>query len=130
MTIEFKPIKIISFDDQASYKSDPNSALVNAILKLSSPASPEWADDFNHRWKQHFYMMKRKAHVYGDRLETYCVPEEIQGLINEFNKVIAETNQAYEQHLARQQQEAAKQAAATAAERENLAKIKNNLKFN
>ena len=129
MTTDFQPIKIVAFDDKATYKTDPSLALVNAVLNLSSSAPAEWADYFNQRWEQHFYMMKRNAYVSGDRLETYCVPNELQNLIVEFNKIIAETNTAYAQYWAQKQHEAAQKAAAEAAERENLAKIKSGLKF-
>lgn len=129
MTTDFEPIKIVAFDDKATYKTDPSLALVNAVLNLSSSAPAEWADDFNQRWEQHFYMMKRNAYVSGDRLETYCVPNELQNLILEFNKIIAQTNTAYAQNWAQKQHEAAQKAATEAAERENLAKIKSGLKF-
>ncbi|MCL1526842.1 hypothetical protein ACD582_10005 [Xanthomonas nasturtii] len=129
MTTDFENIKIVSFDDKATYKTDPSSALVNAVLELSSSAPAEWADYFNQSWKQHFYMMKRNANVSGDRLETYCVPGELQSLIVEFNKIIAKTNAAYAQHWAQKQQEAAQKSAAAAAERESLSKIKSELKF-
>jgi hypothetical protein len=99
------------------------------VLNLSSSAPADWANYFNQRWEQHFYMMKRKAHVSGGRLEVYCVPDELQNLIVEFNKVIAETNQAYSRHLAQLQQQADKQKAAEEAEREQLSKIKGTLKF-
>lgn len=129
MTTDFEPIKIVSFDDKATYKTDPSSALVKAVLKLSSSAPAEWANYFNQRWEQHFYMMKRNAYVSGNRLETYCVPNELQNLIVEFNKVIAETNSAYVQYWAQKQHEAARKAEVDAAERANLARIKDGLKF-
>lgn len=129
MTTEFEPIKIVSFDNKATYKTDPSSALVNAVLNLSASAPADWANYFNERWKQHFYMMKRNAHVSGSRLEVYCVSDELQNLIVEFNKVIAETNQAYMQHLAKLHQDAERQKASEAADREQLAQIKGRLKF-
>lgn len=129
MASDFVHIKIVSFDDKATYKTDQSSALVNAFLNLSASAPSEWADYFNRRWDQHFYMMKRNAHVSGSRLEVYCVPDELQDLIVEFNKVIAETNEAYAQHVFQTQQKAAQQAATDVAERERLAQIKNALKF-
>lgn len=129
MAIKFQPIKIVSFDDKATYKTDQSSALVNAVLNLSASAPVDWANYFNQRWEQHFYMMKRNAHISGSRLEVYCVPDELQNLIVEFNKVIAETNQAYLQHLDHVQQQAANQEAAEAAELEKLSQIKNTLKF-
>ena len=81
MASEFEPIKIVSFDDKATYKTDPSSALVNAVLNLSASAPSDWASYFNQRWEQHFYMMKRNAHVSGSRLEVYCVPDELQNFV-------------------------------------------------
>ncbi|WP_313249365.1 hypothetical protein [Stenotrophomonas indicatrix] len=129
MVGDFEYIKIVSFDDNATYKTDPNSPLFNAVLKLSSPAPEEWADYFNRRWKEHFYMMKREAYVSGDRLETYCVLNELQNLIIEFNKIIVETNKAYAQYWEQKQRETAQKAATDAAERESLSRIKSGLKF-
>jgi hypothetical protein len=45
------------------------------------------------------------------------------------NKVISKTNEAFRQHLASTQQRASQQAEAAAAEKERLAQIKSNLKF-
>ena len=129
MTSEFQPIKIVSFDDKATYKSDPSSALVNAVLRLSAFAPSKWAEYFNDSWKQHFYMMKRNAQVSGDRLEVYCVPDELQNLIGEFNKIVAQTNDAYAKYVQQTQHNAEQQVAAEAAEREKLAVIKSTLKF-
>ncbi|HGM5919364.1 TPA: hypothetical protein ACKP5X_001645 [Stenotrophomonas maltophilia] len=129
MSSDFEYIKIASFDDKATYKDDPDSALVNAVLKLSSSAPAEWADYFNQRWEEHFYMMKRNAYISGDRLETYCAPDELQNLIVEFNKIIVETNNTYAQYFARKQSEAARKADADAAERASLSRIKSSLKL-
>lgn len=130
MDTEFEDIKIVSLDDNASYKSDPSSSLMNVVLNLSASAPHEWSDYFNQRWQQQFYMMKRNASVSGKRLEIYCVPEELQNNhIPELNKIIVETNNVYRQYLANTQQKVATQAAAEAAEREKLASIKAGLKF-
>lgn len=130
MTSSFEDIKIISFDDKATYRSDPSSALMHVVLNLSVSAPYEWSNYFNQCWASHLYMMKRKASVSGKRLEIYCVPDELQkDHIPELNKVISETNQAYRQYLVRTQKEADAQAARDAAEKAKLADIKNNLKF-
>jgi len=130
MATEFQDIKIVSLDDEASYKSDPSSALINIVLNLSSSAPYEWSSYFNDRWIQQFYMMKRNASVSGKQLEIYCVPHELQtDHIPQLKKVIAETNQAYREYLAQKQQIAATQAASEADERKKLASIKADLKF-
>lgn len=100
MKTEFEDIKIISVDDKATYKDGLKAALTHIVLNLSVSAPNKWANDFNQRWSQHIYTMKRKASVYGKQLEISCVPEELQEVhIPELNKVIAQTNQAYRQHL-------------------------------
>ena len=130
MSKEFEDIRIISMDDAASRRTDPNLALVNIVLNLSSSAPHEWASYFNQLWQQHIYMMKRKAQVSGKRLEIYCVPDELQeNHIPELNKVINETNVAYKTYLSNQAQQKAVKDAQEAAEREHLKRIKDNLKF-
>lgn len=130
MNNNFEDIKIVALDDKATYRSDPNSALMHVVLTLSASVPHEWSCYFNQCWKSHLYMMKRNASVSGKRLEVYCVLDELQDdHIPELNKVIAETNQAYRQYLARAKREADAQAASDAAEKAKLAEIKSNLKF-
>ncbi len=81
MAIKFQPIKIVSFDDKATYKTDQSSSLINAVLNLSASVPADWANYFNQQWEQHFYMMKRNARISGSRLEVYCVPDDLQNLI-------------------------------------------------
>lgn len=130
MATDFENIKIVSMDDNSSYKDDPQSALMHVVLNLSASAPYEWSSYFNQRWSQHIYMMKRRATVSGKRLEIYCVPDELKkDHIPELNIVIAETNQAYRHYLLQIQQRADQQAAAEAAEKAKLAEIKAGLKF-
>jgi hypothetical protein len=126
---DFEDIKIVEFDDAATYKDDPGSILVNAVLKLSAPAPYEWSNHFNQRWAEHFYMRKRQASVSGERLEVYCVPDELHHLVPELSRVMIETNQAYRRYVAQEQQLASQRAAAEKVEREQLSQIKNSLKF-
>lgn len=129
MASEFEDIKIIAMDDKASYKSEPNTQMMHIVLTLSASAPYEWADYFNGRWQQHFYMMKRRASVTGKILEIYCVPDEIQQHIQELNKVIAETNTAYRTYIQQRQLAATRSAAAEALERAELADLKSKLNF-
>lgn len=129
MKNKFDDIKIIAMDDEASYKSEPNTQMVHIALTLSASAPYEWADHFNRLWQQHFYMMKRRASVSGDSLEIYCVPNELQDHIVELNKVISETNIAYGSYIQMSQLAATERAATEAQERANLADIKSKLNF-
>ncbi|MFA5924797.1 MAG: hypothetical protein WC856_26520 [Methylococcaceae bacterium] len=121
MTKEFKAINIVSLDDTASSSSDPNSTLVNIVLNLSSSAPHEWASYFNERWQSHIYMMKRRASVSGNRLNIYCVPEELQNdHLPELKTIIEETNQAYRQFLAQKERVAATEMAKNETEKAKL----------
>jgi hypothetical protein len=126
---KFEDIKIVAMDDEASYKSEPNTQMMNVVLTLSASAPHEWANYFNSRWQHHFYMMKRRASVSGKRLEIYCVPEELQQHIKELNKVIAETNAAYRSHIQQIEAVEAERAAVEARERTELADLKSKLNF-
>ncbi len=126
---DFEDIKIVGMDDEASYKSDPNSALYEIYLNLSSSAPYEWAEYFNTRWQQHFYMMKRRASVSGDKLNIYCVPDELESHINELKKVFSETNQAYKSHLSALEIDAERAKQEADKEKEKLLNIKNNISF-
>ena len=130
MDNNFQAIKIIAFDEKATYQSDPNSELRHVVLILSAVVPPAWSKYFNACWTSHLYMKKRKASASGDRLTIYCVPDELQNFhIPELNKVIAETNRAYEQYLVDAKRVADAQAQRDAAEKANLAALKSSLKF-
>lgn len=126
----FEDIKIIAMDDKASYKSDPSTHMVHVVLTLSASAPHEWAEYFNDRWQNQFYMMKRRASVSGKQLEIYCVPDELQQHhIPQLKKVIAETNTAYRSYVEKAQRVASEHAATEARERAELADLKSKLKF-
>ncbi|WP_072758198.1 hypothetical protein [Rhodanobacter sp. OK091] len=130
MPSKFEDIKIVAMDDEASYKSEPNTQMVHVVLTLSASAPHEWAQYFDGRWQQQFYMMKRRASVLGKRLEIYCVPDELQRHhIPELNKVIAETNATYRSYVEKAQRAAAERDAADSRERAELADLKSKLKF-
>jgi hypothetical protein len=130
MDRNFQAIKIIAFDDKATYQSDPHSELRHVVLTLSAVVSEKWSKHFNACWTSHLYMKKRKASASGNRLTIYCVPDELQKFhIPELNKVIVETNQAYEQYLIDAKRAADAQAQRDAAEKANLAALKSSLKF-
>lgn len=130
MAKEFEDIRITGMDDAASHRPDPKMAMFNVVLTLSSPAPIEWSDYFNRKWEQHFFMKKRNASVSGQKLEIYCVPDELEkDLIPELNKIISETNNAYRTYQIQQIQQESARKAQEVAEREKLKSIKNNLKF-
>ena len=98
----FTDIRIKDLDDAASGPSG-QGALVRVVLRLSPSAPTAWANYFNDRWQQQFYMSKRHANVFGDKLEIICMPHELESdHLPELKKVIAETNDAYRRYVAKQ----------------------------
>ena len=129
MSKAFSEIKITELDDGASGPSGPG-ALMRLVLKLSDTAPYEWCEFFDRAWQQNFYMMKRSAHASGDNIEIICMPEELQNdHIPQLKKVVAETNASYAAYGAKQEQLAAEQKAAQQKQKDDLSKLKNDLKF-
>ena len=130
MSNEFVPIKIVGLNDGASKRVEPGSAIVRVVLELSASAPSNWADYFNNSWKQHIYMMKRRAEVRGKRLEIECVPEELQpDHLPELKKVIDATNEAYGKYHAQVALAQQAEVVAQVADAAKLAELKNKLKF-
>ena len=125
----FQDITITGMSDEESTKPDPNMALYNIVLTLSESAPYEWADYFEQRWKQHFYMMKRRVSISGSRLTICCVPEELQSHLSELKKVIKETNQKYREYITNQKNQAEVERQREAKERKELSDLKGSIKF-
>lgn len=125
----FTDIKIKELDDGASGPSG-EGALYRLVLKLSHSAPSAWADYFNGAWKQHFYMMKRRASVFGDTLEIICMPDELEkDHVPELKKVIAETNDAYKRWIADREQMRQVQEEQAKRQKQELSDLKGRLKF-
>lgn len=130
MAKEFVPIKIISLNDSASKRIESGSAIVRIVLELSESAPSEWANFFNVSWKQHIYMMKRRAEVHGRQLIIECVPEELQkDHMPELKKVINDTNEAYGRYQTQIAKTQQAEADAKASDAAKLAELKKKIKF-
>lgn len=129
MVGEFEDIGIKEFDDKASSPSG-EGALMRLVLRLSQSAPLQWSEYFNAAWRQHIYMMKRKAWVTGSTLEIICMPAELDiDHLSELKKVIAETNQAYRAHVEADNRRQAQADEETRRRKEELSKLKDRLKF-
>lgn len=130
MTNNFEDIRIVGMDDAASRKPDAEKSLYNVVLNLSASAPSDWADYFNQRWEREFYSKRRRARVSGRRLIIHCAAEELEEHhLPRLKEVIAETNAAYRQHVTREEQRRAAEAEREQAERDELRRIKDRLKF-
>lgn len=129
MAGDFEDIKIKEFDNKASSPSG-EGALMRLVLRLSRSVPPQWSEYFNAAWRQHVYMMKRKAWVDGGRLEIICMPDELEGdHLPELQKIIAETNDAYRSYVASSNRRQAQAEEQAKQQREQLSKLKDRLKF-
>jgi hypothetical protein len=129
MPNQFADIKIVAMDDAASGPSG-EGALLRLVLKLSQSAPTAWSQYFNESWRQHIYMMKRKASVSGDRLEIICMPDELESdHLPELKKIVGDTNEAYRKFA--QERERRKEIEIETARRQSeaLFNLKGRLKF-
>lgn len=130
MASDFTAIKMTGLDDKACRAIERGSALMRMVITLSGSAPSEWAEYFEHAWRNHIYMRKRRAYVSGSTLQIECVPDELEkDHIPELKKVIDQTNQAYATYHAKREQHRAAEAAKQAAEAEKLASLKKSIKF-
>jgi hypothetical protein len=117
-------------DEKQTKPTEPGSPIFRVAITLSSKAPAEWAQDFNERWKMHFYTMKRNAKIQGDTLLIECVPEEIQKHhIPELQAVISATNLAYSESQLKQRHQEASRKAQEIENIEKIANLKKSLKF-
>jgi hypothetical protein len=116
----FTNIEIVGIDEEASSRaSGPHCVIFEIVLKLSASAPSDWSNYFNQSWLQHIYMMKRRAHSSGPRVTIFCPPDEFENHhLPQLNAVIAETNNAYQSHLAKMQGEEEKSQQAEANDKE------------
>jgi hypothetical protein len=129
MPNQFTDIKIAELDDAASGPSG-EGALLRLVLKLSQSTPSAWSQYFNDVWGQHFYMMKRRASISGDRLEIICMPEELEtDHLPELKKMIAKTNEAYGRYLEEEKGKKEIEMENTRRQREVLSGLKGRLKL-
>jgi hypothetical protein len=130
MTAAFTPIKIIGLNNQASGSSDEGADMMRVVLDLSEQAPPDWAEYFNHRWKQHIYMKKSRAQVSGKRLEIDCISDDLEKThLPELRTVFEETNAAYATFYSKREAALQAEQAKRNAEAAKLAEMKKIIKF-
>lgn len=127
---EFKDIKIVGINEEASLnKPDPSTGLRTIVLVLSAPAPKEWADFFNEHWTYTLYKPKRRARVAGPRLEISCLLDEFQEHhLAPLKQLVADSNEAYRKLFTKRQTEEQERAAREAADLEKIRALKN-IKF-
>lgn len=109
-------IKITGMDADRTHKYE--GAMYHVYLTLSASPSADWTDDFNHSWRNHFYMMKRHAQVEGANIRTDCPLAEIEtGLKSELEKIIHEVNAREAERISRAEKARTEQEAREKEER-------------
>jgi hypothetical protein len=125
---EFQDIKITGFDEASSGPSGEGT-LMRMVLRLSDKAPLSWCDYFDAGWKSHHYMMKRRATAHQDSITVICLPDELQGQINELKPIVAQCNTAYREMLAAHEAQQAAARRDAQARRDALANLKGTLDF-
>lgn len=130
MKSDFKDIKILSIDVDASRAGDESPIMVWVVFRLSSVAPSLWEDYFNNSWREHWYGFKRRAFVSGACLDIYCVPDEIKtDHLPELKRVIAKTNAWYRQAMTNAQKDAEVRTSEVELFRTKLREMNDNLDY-
>lgn len=124
----FTDIKIKELDENASGPSGEGS-LQCLVLRLSQSSPYDWANYFNEAWRHHFYMGKRRATVSGNALEIICMPDELENLVPELNKVISQTNNAYKEYVEEDERQRQDMAEKAQIDKQKIVDLKARLKF-
>lgn len=99
---EFVDVQIVGVDKSRTYNPDPQKALFNIYLTLSSYPPQEWVAIFDAERRFPRHTMWRKAWVEGNSVVVYCVPEEIKKYhLHDLKEDVAISNQKYREHLQR-----------------------------
>jgi hypothetical protein len=129
MAQSFEDVRMVELNERASAPSG-EGALMNIVIRLNQTVPPGWADAFQRMWKDHIYMMKRRAIVSGDSLTIVCMPDELQkDHIPELNRVFGEVNAAYRSYRADLEREKQAREEERKRQQHELANLKGRLKF-
>jgi len=121
-------VTITGMDASASTPSG-EGALVDIHLNITKPPSG-WTGLFDQVWKQHIYMMKRRAHATDRHIVIRCMASELQSAhIPELKKAIANTDDAYRAAVATNQQLKQNQEMEEQRFKDGLNDIASKLKF-
>lgn len=130
MSDQFEPIQIVSLDTASSNSPDPDSELMDVVLKLSASAPEKWADYFNASWKRRLYGCKRNVRVSGKDLIIHCMPDELEKEhLPQLSQAIGETNNQYQYFLNEQKREDEARSARENRKRAKLEEVKQKLRI-
>lgn len=105
----FDDISIRDIDQNETQRNEAHSGLFDVVLRLSASTPEQWSEYFNSRWEHEFYMSKRHACAVDDTIIITCELSELEiDHLPRLEGVIAETNSAYRDYLAKRK---AKEAA-------------------
>ena len=118
---EFVDVQITGVDKNRTYNPDPQKALFNIYLTLSSYPSQEWVAIFDAERRFPRHTMWRKAWIEGNSAVVYCVPEEIKKYhLRDLKEDVATSNQKYREHLQRIEARKAQEVQRQDAQRKSL----------
>lgn len=127
---KFEDISIVDMDDNKSYKPDPNIALYNIYLRLSSNPPQEWQQIFDAERRFPRHTMWRRAWIEGQHIIVYCVPDELEKYhLRDLRQDVSKANMKYRQYLTELVHHELKDIKKEKDERDQLSDLKRRIKF-
>jgi len=128
---DFKDIKVVGLNVEATQPSGRGGALREMHLQLSDTPPGPWSEIFRNEHQLPRHSMWREAWISGDHIIVDCVPEELKGdHLPYLKEDVANTNQKYRQYLTKVAQQEQRQREAEHKEDQRLKGIRDDLDFN
>lgn len=124
---DFDDLKIVDFDDSQVQSSRLAPSFKRMALVLSSAPPAGWGAMLQSKY--HLRSVDKRIEVAGRNVWVECQPENLQTVLDELKPLVAETNAEIRESMARLKREQEERDQGAMAEKERLANIKKNLKF-
>jgi hypothetical protein len=124
----FEDLKIVDFDDSQVQESLRRPSFKRLALVLSSAPPPGWALLLQARYHS-MWAVDKRIEVVGRILWVDCEPEDLQAVLDALKPMVAQTNTEVRANMTRLKREQVTRDGVAMADKERLARIKKNLKF-
>lgn len=129
MSYEFKGIRIVGYNLEATTVSPNAPGLRLMPLELSESPSRVWAEMFKEERRFPKHSMWRHAEVKRDAIVVECAPEELPRLLEDLKENVSAVNEKYRQYVKKVEQHEEAEQRRRQEELDRLKKVKDSLKF-
>lgn len=127
---EFADISIVDLEVDKTLQPDPDRALVNMYLKLSTTPPEEWQQIFDAERRFPRHTMWRRAWIEGSHVVVYCVPEELEKYhMNDLLQDTKNCNEKYRGYLMDLARQEAREQSHVREQRDELQELRKRLGF-